>query len=472
MSNRFMKTEFVKAENPGQKRSSRQIDMTSGPIFSKLLVFSVPLILSSLLQLLFNAADVIVVGRYVGSNALAAVGSTAPLINLLVNLFIGLTVGSNVVAAGFFGAGDKAGVERTVHTSYFLSAAGGIILTFAGVVFSPQILALMGSPEDVLPLSALYLRIYFGGIIPTVVYNFGSSLLRAKGDTKRPLYILFAAGIINVVLNLVFVIFFRLGVAGVSLATVISQTFSAFCMTFILMRERDCFRLEFRKIRVHTDILAKILKIGVPAGVQGMIFSFSNVIIQSSANAYGAVVVAGNSASQSVEGFIYTSMNGFAQGVLTFVSQNRGAKKFSRVGQVYRRALASVAVIGGLLGFLVILFGQQIFSVFSDNQAVVDAARSRMFIIAATYFLCGLMDCTANTLRGLGYSMAPMLITLVGACGLRILYLAFFYQIPRFHTYHSIFVSYPVSWGVTFIVLLLVLAAVLKKFRGLESKAC
>ena len=462
-----LKTNLLKSDaaKSNQKAKSHQIDMTAGPIFSKLLVFSVPLILSSLLQLLFNAADVIVVGRYVGSNALAAVGSTAPLINLLVNLFIGLTVGANVVAAGFFGAGDNAGVERTVHTSYCLSAIGGIILTFAGVIFSPQILILMGSPEDVLPLAVLYLRIYFGGIIPTVIYNFGASLLRAKGDTRRPLYILFAAGIINVILNLVFVIFFDFGVAGVSLATVVSQTFSAIFVTFLLMMEKDCFRLEFKKLRIYGDILLKILKIGVPAGVQGMIFSFSNVIIQSSANAYGAVVVAGNSASQSVEGFIYTSMNGFAQGVLTFVSQNRGAKKFDRIGKVYLRALACVVVIGGVLGSLVILFGQQVFSIFSKNQAVIDAARSRMLVIAATYYLCGMMDCTANTLRGLGYSMTPMLITLVGACGLRILYLAFFYQIPRFHFYQSIFVSYPLSWGVTFAVLLCVLAVLLRKVK-------
>ncbi len=460
-----LKTNLLKSDAAKSKQKSHQIDMTSGPIFSKLLVFSVPLILSSLLQLLFNAADVIVVGRYVGSNALAAVGSTAPLINLLVNLFIGLTVGANVVAAGFFGAGDNAGVERTVHTSYCLSSIGGIVLTFAGVIFSPQILILMGSPEDVLPLSVLYLRIYFGGIIPTVIYNFGASLLRAKGDTRRPLYILFAAGIINVILNLVFVIFFDFGVAGVSLATVVSQTFSAVCVTFLLMREKDCFRLEFKKLRIYGDILLKILKIGVPAGVQGMIFSFSNVIIQSSANAYGAVVVAGNSASQSVEGFIYTSMNGFAQGVLTFVSQNRGAKRFDRIGKVYLRALACVVVIGGVLGSLVILFGQQVFSIFSKNQAVIDAARSRMLIIAATYYLCGMMDCTANTLRGLGYSMTPMLITLVGACGLRILYLALFYQIPRFHFYQSIFVSYPLSWGVTFAVLLCVLAVLLRKVK-------
>lgn len=447
------------------EKKSNQIDMTSGPIFSKLLIFSVPLILSSLLQLLFNAADVIVVGRYVGSNALAAVGSTAPLINLLVNLFVGISVGSNVVAANFFGAENKKEVSRTVHTSYVVSLIGGVLLTIAGVSFSAPILVLMGSPEDVLPLSTLYLKIYFGGITPTIVYNFGSALLRAKGDTKRPLYILFAAGIINVVLNLVFVICFGLGVAGVSLATVISQTFSAVLVTVILMKEKDEFKLEIKKLRIHADILVKILKIGLPAGVQGMIFSISNVVIQSSANAYGSIIVAGNSSSQSVEGFIYTSMNGFAQGVLTFVSQNRGARKFDRVVKVYVRSLACVVVIGGILGAFVTVFGQQVFSIFSDNQAVINAARSRMAVIAATYYLCGLMDCTANTLRGLGYSMTPMLITLVGACGLRILYLATFYQIPRFHTYQSIFVSYPLSWGITFLVLLAVLLVIFKRIK-------
>lgn len=437
--------------------------MTQGAIFSKLLVFSVPLILSSLLQLLFNAADVIVVGRYVGSNALAAVGSVAPLINLLVNFFVGISVGSNVVTANFFGAENKKDVSRTVHTSYVVSLIGGVLLTAVGVSFAPKILILMGSPEDVLPLSTLYIKIYFGGITPTIVYNFGSALLRAKGDTKRPLYILFGAGIINVILNLVFVICFGLGVAGVSLATVISQTFSAVLVTLILMTEKDEFRLELKKLKIHGDILSRILKIGLPAGIQGMIFSISNIVIQSSANAYGSIIVAGNSSSQSVEGFIYTSMNGFAQGVLTFVSQNRGARKFDRIKKVYCVSLACVTVIGGILGTLVIIFGQQVFSIFSKNQAVINAAQSRMAIIAATYFLCGLMDCSANTLRGLGYSMTPMVITLLGACGLRILYLATFYQIPRFHTYQSIFVSYPLSWGITFLVLLVVLIFVFRK---------
>lgn len=442
--------------------------MTQGAIFSKLLVFSVPLILSSLLQLLFNAADVIVVGRYVGSNALAAVGSVAPLINLLVNFFVGISVGSNVVTANFFGAENKKDVSRTVHTSYVVSLIGGVLLTAVGVSFAPKILILMGSPEDVLPLSTLYIKIYFGGITPTIVYNFGSALLRAKGDTKRPLYILFGAGIINVILNLVFVICFRLGVAGVSLATVISQTFSAVLVTLILMTEKDEFRLELKKLKIHGDILSRILKIGLPAGIQGMIFSISNIVIQSSANAYGSIIVAGNSSSQSVEGFIYTSMNGFAQGVLTFVSQNRGARKFDRIKKVYCVSLACVTVIGGILGTLVIIFGQQVFSIFSKNQAVINAAQNRMAIIAATYFLCGLMDCSANTLRGLGYSMTPMVITLLGACGLRILYLATFYQIPRFHTYQSIFVSYPLSWGITFLVLLVVLLVVFRKM-GKES---
>lgn len=442
--------------------------MTQGAIFSKLLVFSVPLILSSLLQLLFNAADVVVVGRYVGSNALAAVGSVAPLINLLVNFFVGISVGSNVVTANFFGAENKKDVSRTVHTSYVVSLIGGVLLTVVGVSFAPKILILMGSPEDVLPLSTLYIKIYFGGITPTIVYNFGSALLRAKGDTKRPLYILFGAGIINVILNLVFVIFFGLGVAGVSLATVISQSFSAVLVTLILMTEKDEFRLEIKKLKIHGDILLRILKIGMPAGIQGMIFSISNIVIQSSANAYGSIIVAGNSSSQSVEGFIYTSMNGFAQGVLTFVSQNRGARKFDRIKKVYCVSLACVTVIGGILGTLMIIFGQQVFSIFSKNQAVINAAQNRMAVIAATYFLCGLMDCSANTLRGLGCSMTPMVITLLGACGLRILYLATFYQIPRFHTYHSIFVSYPLSWGSTFLVLLAVLIFIFRKM-GKES---
>ncbi len=290
---------------------SNQLDLTEGPILSKLLQFSIPLILSSLLQLLFNAADVVVVGRFAGNNSLAAVGSTGSLINLLVNLFMGLSIGANVVAANYFGAKRSKELVETVHTSILVSFACGIVLTIVGVVGSKYILILMQAPHEVLTLATLYLKIYFGGITATMIYNFGSALLRAKGDTKRPLYILFGAGIMNLVLNLIFVISFKMDVAGVGWATVISQCFAALAVLIILVREKDDFKLNFRRLGINTHIFAKIVKIGLPAGFQGIMFSFSNVIIQSSVNTFGPIMIAGNAAACNLESFIYTSMNGF-----------------------------------------------------------------------------------------------------------------------------------------------------------------
>lgn len=442
-----------------------RIDMTSGAILPKLLTFSIPLILSSVLQLLFNAADIIVVGRFAGENSLAAVGSTSSLINLLVNLFIGLSVGCNVVAANFLGAGKKEELSRTVHTAMILSVVGGVVLTVLGVCFSRRILILMASPENVLPLSTVYLKIFFGGITASVVYNFGASLLRAKGDTRRPLYILFIAGLINVVLNLFFVLCFRLDVAGVALATVLSQTFSAVCVVLILVREKDDFRLDVAKLRIDGDILARIVRIGVPAGFQGILFSFSNMIIQSSVNSFGTVFVAGNSAAQSIEGFVYISMNSFAQGALTFSGQNRGAHKFGRVRRVVLLSECVVVAVGLVLGVTGLLFGRSLLGIYSDNADVIEAGMVRLRVILLTYFTCGMMDCMASAIRGIGYSVLPMIVTLVGACGLRIAYILTVFQIPRFHSFRSIFYSYPASWIVTFVFLTASFLYVMRKIE-------
>ena len=433
--------------------SRNQIDMTTGAIFPKLVKFAIPLILSSVLQLLFNAADIIVVGRYAGDNSLAAVGSTSSLVNLLVNFFIGLGVGCNVVAANFLGAGKKEELNRTVHTTMVLSVIGGILLTLVGVAFSRQILILMASPEDVLPLSTLYLKVFFGGITATVVYNFGAALLRAKGDTKRPLYILLIAGLINVILNLIFVIFFHLDVAGVAFATVLSQVFSAACVIYILCHEDEEFRLDFKKLRIDGEILPRIIKIGLPAGFQGMLFSFSNMIIQSSVNSFGAVMVAGNSAAQSIEGFVYISMNSFAQGTLTFAGQNMGAHKFERIKRLIVIAELVVIVVGLVLGLTALFFGPSLLGFYSSSEDVLEAGMLRLSVILLTYFTCGMMDCMASAIRGVGHSVMPMIVTLVGACGLRMVYIFTFFQIPRFHTFQSIFYSYPISWVVTFIFL-------------------
>ena len=449
--------------------SKNHIDMTSGPILPKLIKFALPLILSSVLQLLFNAADVVVVGRYAGDNSLAAVGSTSSLVNILVNFFLGLGVGCNVVAANFLGAGRKDDVNRTVHTTIMLSFIGGLLLTLVGLCFSRQILILMSSPKDVLPLSTLYLKVFFSGITATVVYNFGAALLRAKGDTKRPLYILLIAGLINVILNLIFVICFNMDVAGVALATVLSQLFSAVCIIILLIKEDDCFHLDFKKIHIDREILLRVIKIGLPAGLQGVIFSFSNIVIQSSVNSFGAIRVAGNSAAQSIEGFVYISMNGFSQGTLTFAGQNMGAHRFDRIKKLAFISQFSVVVVGIVLGYAAFILGPRLLSIYSQNESVVESGMLRLSVILVTYFTCGMMDCMASIIRGIGHSLMPMIVTLIGACGLRMLYIFTVFRIPRFHTFQSIFYSYPLSWVVTFTFLTISFIWLIKKAAPKDS---
>lgn len=432
--------------------AKNQINMTDGSVVKKLLQFSIPLIFSSILQLLFNAADLVVVGKFAGEESLAAVGSTSSLINLIINLFIGLSVGTNVIAAHYFGSNDKKNVSQTVHTAILISIYSGIILTLFGVSCSKYLLQLMDAPNEVLSLATLYLKIYFGGITSTMIYNFGSALLRAKGDTQRPLYILFIAGIINLILNLFFVIVLKMNVDGVALATVISQTISAICVIVLLIKESDEFHLNLKKIKINTKILFQIVKIGVPAGFQGIMFSFSNVIIQSSVNSFGTILISGNSAVCNIEGFVYTAMNGFSQGSLTFCSQNLGAKKFDRIKKVAFSSQIIVLIIGLILGFFCYFFGESLIGIYSKNPEVIKAGMIRCKVIFLTYFLCGLMDTMANTIRGIGHSLTPVITSLLGACGLRILYLFTIFKIPKFHLPITIFLSYPISWIVTYIV--------------------
>ena len=442
---------------------TNQIDLTQGPILKKLLQFSIPLIISSLLQLLFNAADVVVVGRFAGNNSLAAVGSTGSLINLLVNLFMGLSIGTNVVAANYFGAKRSKELQETVHTSILISLCCGVILTVVGVIGSKYILMLMQAPYEVLTLATLYLKIYFGGITATMIYNFGSALLRAKGDTKRPLYILFGAGIMNLILNLIFVIVFKMNVAGVGWATVISQCFAAICVLVILVREKDDFKLDFKRLRINTHILAKIVKIGLPAGFQGIMFSFSNVIIQSSVNTFGAITIAGNAAACNLEGFVYTSMNGFAQGTLTFCSQNMGAGNTDRIKKVVWVSQGCIIVIGAALSGLFLLFRHQLLGLFSSSEEVIQAGIRRFWIIFSTYYLCGMMDCMSNTIRGIGHSLTPVITSLCGACLYRIIWIFTIFQIPRFHSIYCIYITYPISWIFTFVANVIIYNRYIKK---------
>lgn len=431
--------------------AKNQINMTEGPILGKLLQFSLPLILSSVLQLLFNAADIVVVGRFAGDNSLAAVGSTGSLVNLLINLFTGLSIGTNVIAANFFGAGKTKELKQTIHTSILLSIFSGAFLTIVGVFGSRYILIFMQAPQEVLVLATLYLKIYFGGITATMVYNFGSAILRAKGDTKRPLYILLLAGIINLILNMIFVIIFKMDVAGVAFATVISQVLAALLVIILLIKEKDEFHLNLRKLKINTHILTKIVKIGLPAGFQGIMFSFSNVIIQSSVNTFGAVMIAGNSAALNLEGFIYLAMNGFSQGTLTFCSQNLGARKTDRIKKVVWISQICIVVIGASLGAIFLLFGPKLVGIYSKNPDVIKAGMSRLWIIFTTYYLCGMMDGLSNSIRGIGHSLMPVISSLCGACLFRILWILTIFQIPQFHIPLTIFISYPISWLLTFI---------------------
>ena len=425
--------------------------MTTGAILPKLLKLSLPLMLSSVLQLLFNAADIIVVGNFAGDNSLAAVGSTSSLVNLMTNLFLGLSTGANVLASHYMGAGDGERVSRTVHTSMLLSVISGLFLTAVGCLFADDLLALMQTPPEVLELSALYLRIYFAGMTAMLVYNLGSSILRAKGDTKRPLLYLTLSGAVNVILNLIFVILFKMDVAGVALATVISQCMSAFLIIRCLARETDSFRLELRKLRLDGATVGKMLKIGVPAGFQGVLFSLSNVVIQSSVNSFGAIVMAGSAAAASIEGFIWVSMNAFSQGALTFTGANIGAGRYSRVNRIAVISCSCAAAAGIILGNLAYLFGTPLLSIYDTRPEVIEAGLVRMSLVCTMYCTCGLMDCIVGSIRGMEYAVTPTVVSLLGACGLRLLWIFTGFQLPEFHTEFWLFMSYPASWIITFL---------------------
>ncbi len=434
------------------KSSRFEMDMCNGPILSKMLRFTLPLMASSILQLLFNTADVVVVGNWVGDNALAAVGSNSSLINLLTNFFIGLSVGVNVLVARFYGGNKQKDLSDTIHTSMVISVLSGIILSLIGVLGAPVILTWMSVPENILPLSTLYIRIYFLGMTSTMIYNFGAAILRAVGDTRRPLYYLTIAGVINVILNLFFVIICNLSVAGVALATIISQTVSAALIVICLVRNEGSVSLDFKKLRLHKDKVIKIFQIGFPASVQGMLFSFSNVIIQSSINGFGEVIVAGSSAASNIEGYVYVSMNAFYQAAISFVSQNLGAKRYDRINRITITALASVTVVGLVLGNLVYFFGTTLLGIYTDSPDVIAAGLVRLLYICCPYFLCGIMDTMVGAIRGLGYSIMPMIVSLIGACGLRLIWIFTFFRLEQFHSPEMLFITYPVSWTVTFSV--------------------
>ncbi len=441
---------------------SYEMDMCSGPILGKVLVFALPLMLSGVLQLLFNAADVIVVGRFAGSQSLAAVGSTSSLINLLINLFIGLSVGVNVLVAKYYGAKDEKEVSLTVHTAITTSLISGFLLIAVGVGASRPLLLMMGTPEDVIEKSVLYMRIYFAGMPVVMLYNFGSAILRAIGDTKRPLYYLLAAGVVNVILNLFFVISLNMDVAGVALATVISQCISAGLIIRCLAKSEGGLRLHLKKLRIDKRKLGQITRIGLPAGMQGAIFSISNVLIQSSVNSFGSTVMAGNTAASNIEGFVYTAMNAVYQSNLSFTSQNVGGKKFGRLNKILFVCLGVVTATGMLLGFGAIGGARGLLGIYSSDPEVISYGMKRLLIICSTYFICGWMDTVVGSLRGMGYSMLPMVVSLTGACLFRVVWI--FTVFSRFHSLTVLYISYPISWIITVAAHLLCYFRLRKKF--------
>ena len=428
-------------------KKSYEIDMCDGPLLSKILLFSVPLMMSGILQLLFNAADIIVVGRFAGSSALAAVGSTSSLINLLINVFVGLSVGVNVLVAKYYGGQREKDMSETVHTAVLTSLLSGLFLVILGGIAARPLLHLMGTPDDVLDQAVLYMRIYFLGMPVLMVYNFGAAILRAIGDTRRPLYFLFMAGVVNVALNLFFVIGLGMGVDGVGWATVISEHVSALLVLKSLMEAPGALKLNLKELRIHPKKLKRIVKIGLPAGMQGAIFSISNVLIQSSVNSFGSIAMAGNTASANIEGFVYTAMNAVYQTNLSFTSQNLGGRKYSRINRIMYICLAVVTVVGITLGITAVLAGDLLLGIYSSDAQVLRYGMLRLEIICGTYFLCGIMDCMVGSLRGLGYSIIPMFVSLTGACGFRVLWV--FTVFAAYRSLDVLYLSYPVSWAIT-----------------------
>lgn len=454
---------YNKAEFPQEKRmkspmalhrSARyEIDMTHGPILKKLLLFTVPLILSSILQLLFNAADVVVVGRFAqqGDLCLAAVGSTGSLTSLIVNMFVGLSVGTNVVAARAWGSGDHKAMEESVHTSMLVSVVSGVILAVVGVIGARVFLEWMNTPKEVIDLSSLYLRIYFAGMPANMIYNFGSAILRSVGDTRRPLIYLIIAGALNVILNLFFVIVLHMDVEGVALATIISQAVSAALVVICLMRSEGGLRLTLKKLRIAGNMLKEIARIGLPAGFQGVLFSISNVMIQSSINAFGATVMAGSSAAGNLEGFVYVGMNAFHQAAVSFSSQNLGAGEYKRIWRIAVVCQVCVTVVGLLMGLGVWFFGSELLRIYTTSQEVVNAGLVRLSYVCLPYALCGMMDVMTGSLRGIGYSVMPMLVSILGICVFRVAWIATVCKLPACSDIDFVYLSYPISWIITLI---------------------
>ena len=451
--------------------------MREGPILKSVIVYTVPIILTGLLQLIFNAADLMVVGWFSGSDSVAAVGATGALTNLIINLFIGLSVGAGVAVAQGMGAGNGNLTSEAVHTAVPVAVISGIFLTVIGVLFSRNFLELMGTPEGkLLSLSSVYMQIYFCGMTFSMLYNFGSAILRAAGDTRSPLIFLTIAGVLNVILNIVFVALFKLDVAGVALATSISQAISAVLVLQALMKRSDACHFEFKKMHIYKSALLRMARIGVPAGLQGSLFSISNVLIQSSVNSFGAAHMSGSAAASSIEGFCYVTMNSFHQTALNFCGQNYGAGDFKRVKRITWVCLMTVAAAGFIVGNISYIFGRELLGIYiTDSSEAINYGMERLKFMLVPYFLCGIMDTTTGAMRGIGSSVIPMVITVVGVCVMRIVWIYTVFAMPQYHTFSGLFISYPISWLLTFAALFISFITVMrhkeKKINALKGAA-
>lgn len=437
------------------------MDMTHGSLFSKLIFFSLPLIASGILQLLFHAADIIVVGRFAGANSMAAVGSTTALVNLLTNFFIGISIGASVVLGHCIGAHNYAKSQQAVQTAMVTALVCGVFVMTIGLFLSPQMLKWMDTPKDVIDLSILYLRIYFCGMPFFMLYNYGAALLRSVGDTKRPLYFLLVSGIVNVVLNLIFVILFHMDVAGVALATISSQAMSAWFVMKSLKKSEDFLHFTWKDSHLHWDCLKEMLKVGFPAGLQSIVFSLSNVIIQSSINSFGPTMMAANTAASNIEGFIFTSTNSMHQTTLSFTAQNYGAKKPKRITKTFIYCLVIVTTIGVVMGVGAYLLGDLLLGIYSPDPIVVELGLKRLSIVGICYAFCGIMDVCAAAVRGIGYSFMPMIVSVIGACAFRIVWIMTFFQWYR--SIETLYISYPISWILTIAIHLCCYLIVRKK---------
>lgn len=426
-------------------RIANSLDMGSRRLFKKIFIFALPIMAMNILQLLFNAADMVVVGRYSGSEALAAVGATGALINLIVNLFMGLSVGTSVIVAQDYGAGKSDDVSRSVHTSIAISIISGLMVGVIGFVFCEPLLSIMGTPENIIDLSVLYMRIYFIGIPGSMVYNFGAAILRAVGDSRHPMYYLVIAGIINVILNLFFVIALHMSVEGVAWATTISQYISMLLIIVCMLRSDGAIRFIPRQMHINWNKLKSIVKIGLPAGLQNLLFSISNVLIQSAVNSFGSAMVAGSSAASNIENFLGTTMNAYYNAAITFTGQSMGAKKYDRIDAIAKICTALIFGTWIILGGASLLLGRQLLGIFTSDPEVIDLGLLRLKVMMVAYFTCGTMNVFPGLTRAMGYSVLPMICTLVGACFMRIVWLI---TIFSWHpTVIMLFACYPVTWA-------------------------